>query len=77
MSVVEGSAGGWGEALPQSGDCNKTFTMAATTTDCFTIYLDNEDDITRVKLMKTMMCEVAVTHRNMLTDYLGSLPQQW
>lgn len=51
--------------------------MASTASDCYPICLDNEDDITKVKLMKTMMCEVAVTHRNMLSDYLGSLPQEW
>lgn len=57
--------------------CSKTFIMAATVTESFTICLDNEDGIMCTKLMKTMMCEVAAaTHRNSLTDYLGCLPQQ-
>lgn len=57
--------------------CHRTFIIAASAADCFTICLDNEDDVTWVKLMKTMMCEAAVTHCNMLTDYSGYLPQQW
>lgn len=51
--------------------------MAATASGCFSICPDNEVSTTKVKLMKTMMCELAVTHHNMLTDYWGSLPQEW
>lgn len=61
----------------QAWGCNKIIKMAAMASHCFPICLDTKDDIPKVKLMKTMMCDVTATHRNMLTDYLGTLPQQW
>lgn len=74
------SMGGWNGVFvsPHNlGDCcNKTIIMAVTASDCVPIHLDNGGDSMKLKLMKTMMCEVAVTHRNMLSDYLGSLPQE-
>lgn len=60
-----------------NGGSVKITKIATTASDCFSICFDNEDDIMQVKLMKTMMCEVAATHYYMLTDYVGSLPLPW
>ena len=57
---------------PQTFRVNKTLIIATSAADCFTICPDDEDGGMRVKLMKTITSEVALTHRNVLTDYLES-----